>query len=96
MSRPPSKKPLGHPITDEKGNRTWEWHTNANIDTAVVRALGEDLSIESSNDRPQDCNPYDRSANKPLDGDMDKRRTLDDMRRLSETIRRAKHWPRAK
>lgn len=96
MSRPPPKKPLGRPITDEKGNRTWEWHSDAKIDTTVIRALGEDLSIESSNTTPPDCNPYDRSANRPSSEDTEKRRTLDDMRRLSDTIRRTKHWSKAK
>ncbi len=95
MPQPPPKKPSGRPISDEKGNRTWEWHSNAKVDTGVVKALGDGLSIEPSTDAPQD-NPYERDASKPPRVGEKKRRTLDDMRRLSDTIKRSKHWTRDK
>jgi len=92
MSKPPSKKVAGRPITDDNGNRTWEWHPDLNIDTAAVRALAEGLSVDSSPGTPESCNPYDRTAaNGPSEAGT-KRRTLDDMRRLSEKIKRSKHW----
>ena len=96
MTKPPSKKPLGRLVTDDKGNRTWEWRRDEAIDTAVVKALGEGLSVESSTDTPESCNPYDRnrSAEKPSSEHDNKRRTLDDMRRLSDKIKRSKHWKR--
>jgi len=96
MPQPPPKKPSGRPISDEKGNRTWEWHSNSKVDTGVVKALGDDLSIASSTDAPQDSNPYERGANNPPREGEKKRRTLDDMRRLSDTIKRSKHWTRDK
>jgi hypothetical protein len=96
MSKPPSKKPIGRPITDEKGNRTWEWRSDTKIDTTIVRALGEELSFETSSAPAEGSNPYDRTAAKGLDEEGKKRRTLDDMRRLSEKIKRSKHWTRDK
>lgn len=96
MSKPPPKKPLGRPITDEKGNRTWNWGSDAKVDTATVRALGEGLSFQPSTGAPEGSNPYDRTAANAPDGDQGRRRTLDDMRRLSEKIKRSKHWPHDK
>ena len=94
MPKTPPKKPSGRPISDAKGNRTWEWHSNSKVDTGVVKALGDDLSIESSS--VQGSNPYEQDTNKPPREGEKKRRTLDDMRRLSDTIKRSKHWTRDK
>jgi len=97
ITKPPSTKPLGRPITDENGNRSWEWHPNAKIDTAVVKALGDDLSIESRAEVPQDSNPYSQTASSsPGEKESKRRRTLDDMRRLSDEIKRSKHSARGK
>lgn len=90
MSKSRAKTPEGRPITDEKGNRTWQWRSDAQIDTATVRTLGEGLSFEVPGESPEGCNPYDRSAASEPGGALKKRRTLDDMRRLSEKIKRNK------
>ena len=91
MAKSSSQKPLGRPVTDEKGNRTWEWRADSKIDTTIVRALGEELSFQTSNDPLEGRNPYDRSATNEPDEGKKKRRTLDDMRRLSDEIKRRKH-----
>lgn len=105
MSKPPPRKPLGRSVIDENGNRKWTWQTE-DIDTARVRALGEELSLDTAT--PEDKlgpgnNPYDSAAAKvspvaPKDQPKDqrKRRTLDDMRKLSEHIKRTKTWTRDK
>jgi len=93
MSKPTSKKPAGRPITDEKGNRAWQWQPDVTVDTSVVRTLGEGLSLASPPAAPESCNPYDSAAVNAPSPVKRKRRTLDDMRRLSEKIKRSKHWP---
>lgn len=86
MSKPP-QKPKGRPATDERGNSTWKWDGGgeARVDTARVRALGEELSLEPP---PQavDLDPYRQST---LHGKQKpKGRSLDDMRRLNEEMKR--------
>jgi|KBSSwiStaDraftv2_1062776.scaffolds.fasta_scaffold01386_2 hypothetical protein len=90
MSKPPERKPAGRPVTDERGNQTWK--ADSKIDTALVRALGEDLSLESSANPAPSCDPYDRISAGPSAEDAAKRRTLDDMRRLSKKIKNTKYW----
>jgi len=92
MSKPPERKPAGRPVTDERGNQTWQWKADTKIDTALVRALGEDLSLESSAEPAPSGNPYDRIQVGQSAEDGAKRRTLDDMRRLSKKIKDTKHW----
>ena len=101
MSKVPPRKPQGRSVTDENGNRTWTWHTE-DIDTKTVRALGEGLSLDGPEEKPgqgEGLNPYDRiHAGKTLpqpglpEKPAPRRRTLDDMRRLSEQIKRTKNW----
>lgn len=38
MSKP-SKKPEGRPISDERGNFTWKWAGDTEVETAHLRAL---------------------------------------------------------
>jgi hypothetical protein len=93
MSQKTSSKPSGHVVVDEKGNQRWVWNSEgADIDTAVVRALGEGLTLEGSapGSPTQGSNPYDRADMTPGDKANTKRRTLDDMRKLSESIKRTK------
>ncbi|MBS0419467.1 MAG: hypothetical protein JSR66_17285 [Proteobacteria bacterium] len=100
MSKKPADKISGRAVADEKGNQKWVWQSEGEkaIDTAVVKALGEGLSLEDEQvaGKPAGAgsNPYDRA--KPYDrvpppGDPPaKRRTLDDMRKLSEAIKASK------
>ena len=95
MSKKTSSKLSGRAVVDEKGNQRWVWDSaGENIDTAVVRALGEGLTLEGSApaSSTHGSNPYDRADMTPGDKDKagTKRRTLDDMRKLSESIKRTK------
>jgi hypothetical protein len=96
MSKTPPRKLTGRSVVDENGNRSWVWHTDSDVETASVRALGEDLSLDTSphGDAPPSLNPYDRTPARvsPKETTDSKRRTLDDMRRLSEEIKKAKYW----
>jgi hypothetical protein len=46
----PRKKLKGRPATDARGNATWKWggEGETEVETALIRALGEGLSLESS------------------------------------------------
>lgn len=94
MPNKPPRKLTGRATVDENGNRTWTWHSDDLVDTATVRALGEELSLDvpAADPAAANQNPYDRSMPAATDGQ--KRRTLDDMRRLSEHIKKVKHWKR--
>lgn len=93
MSKKTSSKLSGRAVVDEKGNQRWVWDSAAeNVDTAVVRALGEELTLEGQalSGSTSGSNPYDRT-DMTLGGEPGtKRRTLDDMRKLSESIKRTK------
>jgi len=93
MSKKVPNKLSGRAVADEKGNQRWVWDSEGgNVDTAVVRSLGEELTLEGppAPVKPQGSNPYDRSNMTPVDKAPAKRRTLDDMRKLSESIKRNK------
>jgi hypothetical protein len=94
MSKKIPGKLSGRAVADEKGNQTWVWDSEAeNVDTAIVRALGEELSLEGPAPpaKSHGSNPYDRADMTPGDkAAPTKRRTLDDMRKLSESIKRTK------
>lgn len=86
MSKPPPR-PKGRPATDERGNSSWKWDggSGAHVETALVRALGEGLSLEAP---PQnvDLDPYSQSTSHGKE--KPKGRSLDDMRRLNEEMKR--------
>jgi hypothetical protein len=85
MSKPP-KKLKGKPTTDERGNASWKWvGEDGPVKTDVVKALGEGLSLEPPHQKAN-VDPYDQStspAKKKTKG-----RSLDDMRRLDEQMKR--------
>jgi hypothetical protein len=86
MSQPP-KKLKGRPATDARGNPTWKWAgENGTVETTAVRALGEGLSLAPA---PESVNldPYSQST--PQAKEKTKGRSLDDMRRLDEEMKRA-------
>ena len=84
MSKPP-KKLKGRPATDERGNSTWKWmgESETEVETGRVKALGEGLSLEPP---PQKVivDPY----NQPQGKERTKGRSLDDMRRLDQEMKR--------
>jgi len=93
MAKKPDRKLSGRAKKKEKGNPTWVWDSAGDdVDTAVVRALGEELSLEGSSpaSSTHGSNPYDRADMTPAGTPGTKRRTLDDMRKLSEFIKRTK------
>jgi len=101
MSKKEGPKISGRAVADEKGNQKWIWQSaeTGDVDTAVVRALGEGLTLDGST--PGDAasvgggsNPYDSSRSSAADKERAKRRTLDDMRKLSEAIKRSKQTTR--
>ncbi|MBV8803721.1 MAG: hypothetical protein JO042_01715 [Sinobacteraceae bacterium] len=89
MSKP--QKPVGQVVADENGNRSWVWQSEDGVDTARVRALAEDLSLDKAapGQAIPTLDPYNQDS---LRTKEPKRRTLDDMRRLSEQIKNAKQW----
>ena len=93
MSKKIPSKLSGRAVADEKGNQKWVWDSEAeNVDTAVIRALGEELTLEepAAPAKTHGSNPYDRGNMTPGDKAPAKRRTLDDMRKLNESIKRNK------
>jgi hypothetical protein len=95
MSKKIPSKLSGHAVADEKGNQKWVWDSEGeNVDTALVRSLGEELTLDEGPVAPaksHGSNPYDRGNMTPGDKAAEtKRRTLDDMRKLSESIKRKK------
>ena len=72
----------GRAVPNEQENVTWEWQTDITVDT-----------IDSPVDGvPGDgTNPYDKSSTVASPEGTARRRTLDDMRLLSEDIKRSKH-----
>ena len=97
MSKTPPDKPAGRPVDDEKGNRVWKWGDGEReVETATVRALAADLAFDSSapGARAHGSNPYDQGGSAAKSADAPKRRSLDDMRALSEKIKKSKQWSR--
>jgi hypothetical protein len=87
------RKPVGGAISDENGGRSWVWQDGDQLDTTRVRALGEGLSLDAAHAQQKHVrsDPYNRE---PAPAAPKKRRTLDDMRTLSEVIKNSKHWKR--
>ena len=54
----------GRAVPDEKGNQTWVWDAEGDINTAVVRSLGEGLSLDGAPapNPGAGSNPYDRAT----------------------------------
>jgi hypothetical protein len=103
MSKPSKfdpEHPSGRIVFDERGKAVWEWRTEtgnfkADIDTRQVRALQESSDVklgETPNQTPASGNDPYRTADglKPPAEQAPRRRTLDDMRKLSEEIKRAR------
>ena len=100
QAKPNSQPPSGRVAFDERGNAIWQWSTD--VDTQQVKALkessGDSLSIEDEHHPsiPVDHDPYSTAsgprhpfrASPPPVEKKPQRRTLDDMRRLSEEIKR--------
>ncbi len=93
----PQAAPSGRIAFDDRGNAVWEWRTDtgtfkADIDTQQVRALQDAASVDISEEPapPVSDNPYSTGDKRSLIAKRAPRRTLDDMRKLSEEIKRAR------
>ena len=98
MDRKPVQKPTGRPVSDDRGNATWEWSVEGELDTARLKALTDGMAIEEA--KPKEAqpkspgrDPYDKRAGAEVAAPEapSKPRTLDDMRRLSEEIKRTRN-----
>jgi|SRR6185437_4947757 len=95
----PNTEPSGRIAFDERGNATWEWRTDTGtfsreIDTQRLKALQESTSAslepDVSTPAQSGADPYS-SADRPTPLQQPApRRTLNDMRELSEQIKRAR------
>jgi hypothetical protein len=101
MSKPPKSDsqsvPSGRIAFDDRGKAIWEWRTDtgtfkADIDTQQVRALQDatDVSLGESPTLTISDNPYSTGDKREVIAKRAPRRTLDDMRKLSEEIKRAR------
>jgi hypothetical protein len=98
MDRKPERKPTGRPVSDDRGNSTWEWSVDGELDTARLKALTEGLAVdagtpEETQPKSAGLDPYNKQLGSavprvPTPEPESKRRTLDDMRRLSDEIKR--------
>ncbi len=94
--------PSGRIAFDDRGRAVWEWRTEtgnfkSDIDTQKVRALQDSSDVKLAATPVQtpvrSHDPY-RTAEAPASAatpdQAPRRRTLDDMRKLSEEIKRAR------
>jgi hypothetical protein len=89
--------PSGRIAFDDRGRAVWEWRTDTgtfktDIDTKQVRALQEatDVTIGEEPAPKISDNPYSTGDKREIIAKRAPRRTLDDMRKLSEEIKRAR------
>jgi hypothetical protein len=82
----------GRVAFDERGRSTWEWRVDTDtfsreIDTQRLRQLQEEaaVTLEGEPVPPPGVDPY--SVATPVAPQKTARRTLDDMRKLSEEIK---------
>lgn len=91
-------RPSGRVTFDDRGNATWQWDGSAGspdktLDTAELKALGADLSVEAARaPTATHHDPYNRSTPVGPGRRGPKKRSLDDLRRLSEEIKAAPYW----
>lgn len=86
MPKPP-RKLRGRPTFDARGNAIWKFaeKTGAEVGTASVIALAEGLSLEGPSQAPSP-DPYNQALAQGKE--KAKSRSLDDMRRLNEQMKR--------
>lgn len=96
-AKPDRSESAGRFTFDDRGNTTWEWRTDTGtfsreIDTARVRALQEaaGVKLDEPAAAPEGANPYSTANSPKIAEKKEQRRTLDDMRKLSEEIKRAR------
>jgi len=89
--------PSGRIAFDDRGRAVWEWRTEtgeykSDVDTKTVRALQESSDVKlagAAQPATPNLDPYS-TADREQAAQKVPRRTLDDMRKLSEEIKRAR------
>jgi len=81
----PRRKLTGRPTTDTRGNSTWKWAGEDEVETTSIKALADGVAFEAPH-QEVDLNPYNQSTSQ-REGKT-KGRSLDDMRRLSDEMKR--------
>ena len=103
-AKPESQVPsTGRIAFDDRGNAVWQWRSDtgtfkSDIDTRKVRALqeattaqlGGEAQVAAPATPPPSNDPYSTADSHHLLEKKAPRRTLDDMRKLSEEIKRAR------
>ena len=103
-AKPESQVPsTGRIAFDDRGNAVWQWRSDtgtfkSDIDTQRVRALQEATTAQLGGEAqvaapaapPPSNDPYSTADAHHLLEKKAPRRTLDDMRKLSEEIKRAR------
>jgi hypothetical protein len=94
------KNPSGRIAFNDRGNAVWEWRTEtgtfkSDIDTQQVKALTDATGVKLGGPEtfPPGHSPGSHNPYSTVDGPREAknpRRTLDDMRKLSEQIKRAR------
>lgn len=92
-------KKSGRVIFDDRGNSHWEWLTDSgrfesDIDSKKLKTLTDTtLSITGQHPMPaQGFDPYNSSNPAAPEKSPPKRKSIDDLRKLSEHIKNSKHW----
>lgn len=91
-------RPSGRVVFDDRGNASWGWSGEAGgfedeIDTHQLKAIGADLDCEGGRAANAPLHdPYNRTIAPRSDPSRPKRRSLDDLRKLSEEIKSSRHW----
>jgi hypothetical protein len=94
-SKQDPNEPSGRITFDDRGNALWEWRTDtgtfsSDVDTQRVKALQESTDVQlRETTTPTGADPYS-TAGAPQVLEQTSRRTLNDMRILSEEIKRAR------
>jgi hypothetical protein len=94
MSKKPDPTKSGRVAYDERGQPVWEWRVDTgvfsrDVDTKQVRQLQEEASVELRDEAPPHAVGFDPYSTATTQVEPKKpRRTLDDMRKLSEEIKR--------
>jgi hypothetical protein len=94
MSKKPDPTKSGRVAYDERGQPVWEWRVDTgvfsrDVDTKQVRQLQEEASVELRDEAPPPAVGFDPYSTATTQVEPKKpRRTLDDMRKLSEEIKR--------
>jgi len=87
MVSKPRRKLTGRPAFDDRGNAKWQWtgESGAEIQTGRVKAIADGLSLDAPS-QEESPDPYNQVLSQ--EKEKPRRRSLDDMRRLNEQMKR--------